>query len=97
MQVSRRQFLAAVAAGMVMTAEGLWMPGQKLISIPSRKIFLPAGKLAWMEDGVMYMYSGGRRGGRTEPTLIPKYFDVHVRGAEIVREALKRNSGRMAQ
>jgi len=86
-----------MAAGMVMTAEGLWMPGQKLISIPSRKIFLPAGKLAWMEDGVMYMYTGGLRGGKTEPTLIPKYFDVHVRGAEIVRDKLQRASGVMAQ
>lgn len=94
MQVSRRQFIAAMAAGMVMTAEGLWVPGQKLISIPSRKIFLPAGKLAWMEDGVMYMYTGGRG---VQPTLIPKYFDVHVRGAEIVRDKLMRGSGLMAQ
>jgi hypothetical protein len=31
---SRREFMAMMAAGAVMTAEGLWMPGQKLISIP---------------------------------------------------------------
>lgn len=32
--MNRREFFAAVAAGAVMTASGLWMPGQKLISIP---------------------------------------------------------------
>ncbi len=34
MNLSRRQFFAAIAAGWVVTAEGLWMPGTKLISIP---------------------------------------------------------------
>ena len=32
--MNRRQFIAAIAAGGVVTAEGLWMPGRKLISIP---------------------------------------------------------------
>jgi hypothetical protein len=32
--MNRRKFLAAMAAGAVVTAEGLWIPGQKLISIP---------------------------------------------------------------
>lgn len=32
--LSRRQFFAMLAAGWVVTAEGLWMPGTKLISIP---------------------------------------------------------------
>ncbi len=32
--MDRRAFLAAIAAGAVVTAEGLWLPGQKLISIP---------------------------------------------------------------
>lgn len=36
MDVSRRKFFAMMAAGAVVTAEGLWMPGQKLISIPRR-------------------------------------------------------------
>lgn len=78
MDISRRQFLiSAIAAGAVMTAEGLWVPGQKLISIPSRKMFLPAGHLAFIEGGVTKVL----RSGRT--ITIPDYFDVHVRGAEI--------------
>jgi hypothetical protein len=32
--MNRRELLCALAAGGVMTAAGLWMPGQKLISIP---------------------------------------------------------------
>lgn len=32
--VNRRQFLAMLGAGAVVTAAGLWMPGAKLISIP---------------------------------------------------------------
>ena len=32
--MDRRKFLAAMAAGAIVTAEGLWIPGQKLISIP---------------------------------------------------------------
>ena len=35
-KLSRRQFLSALAAGGVVTASGLWMPGEKLISIPKR-------------------------------------------------------------
>lgn len=35
--MDRRQFLAALAAGGVVTAAGLWMPGQKLISIPKKR------------------------------------------------------------
>jgi len=34
--MDRRKFLAAMAAGAVVTAEGLWIPGSKLISIPKR-------------------------------------------------------------
>ena len=34
--MNRRKFLAFLAAGGVVTAAGLWMPGQKLISIPKR-------------------------------------------------------------
>ena len=37
--MNRRKFLAFIAAGGVVTATGLWMPGQKLISIPSGKRF----------------------------------------------------------
>ena len=32
--MDRREFLAMMAAGGVVTAAGIWMPGQKLISIP---------------------------------------------------------------
>jgi hypothetical protein len=35
--MNRRKFLAFLAAGGVVTATGLWLPGQKLISIPSGK------------------------------------------------------------
>lgn len=77
MSLSRREFLAAIAAGAIVTAEGLWVPGQKLISIPSRKIFLPAGNLAFIEGGVTKVLRSGR------VLTIPDYFDVHVRGAEI--------------
>ena len=34
--MDRRKFLAAMAAGAVITAEGLWIPESKLISIPSK-------------------------------------------------------------
>ncbi len=96
MQVSRRRFLqVALAAGAVMTAEGLWMPGEKLISIPSKKIFIPDGRLAWVEDGSMWMFAGGRHGGKTE---IPTYFNVEVRGAEIDRKSFDfiRSHGELA-
>ena len=36
--MNRRKFLAFLAAGGVVTATGLWMPGQKLISIPKRPV-----------------------------------------------------------
>jgi len=87
---SRREFLAAMMAGGAVIAGELWIPGQKLISIPSRKIFIPDGRLAWVEDGVTYMYGGGRK------TEIPTYFDIAVRGAEITGKsllALRKNSG----
>lgn len=92
--------MAGLGAGMIMTAEGLWMPGEKLISIPSRKIFIPSGRLAWVEDGVTMMYSGGLGGGKSHLMQIPKYFDIEVRGAEISKDAakvIKRYSGVMSQ
>ena len=33
--MNKREFLAAFLAGAVVTAEGLWFPGTKLISIPA--------------------------------------------------------------
>ena len=38
MNMTRRQLFAAMAAGAVVTAEGLWFPGTKLISIPAAPI-----------------------------------------------------------
>jgi len=38
--VNRRKFLAFLAAGGVVTATGLWLPGQKLISIPKKPLFI---------------------------------------------------------
>lgn len=38
-KLTRRELFAAMAAGAVVTAAGLWMPGQKTISIPSGKVF----------------------------------------------------------
>ena len=34
--VSRRDFFAMIMAGGVVTATGIWMPGERLISIPAR-------------------------------------------------------------
>ena len=38
MNMTRRELFAAFAAGAVVTAEGLWFPGTKLISIPAAPI-----------------------------------------------------------
>jgi hypothetical protein len=46
--MDRRKFLAAMAAGAIVTAEGLWMPGQKLISIP-KKFGTPLN--VWLTQG----------------------------------------------
>ena len=37
--MNRRELLKMLAAGGVMTSAGLWMPGTKVISIPSGKVF----------------------------------------------------------
>ncbi len=37
--MNRRKFMAAIAAGAIITASGLWIPGQKLISIPKKQTF----------------------------------------------------------
>jgi hypothetical protein len=39
MTMTRRELLAGMLAGGVMTAAGLWVPGTKLISIPTGKVF----------------------------------------------------------
>lgn len=100
--LSRREFIAALMAGVVVTAEGLWMPGEKLISIPSRKFFIPEGTLAWLEDGVPMVRLSGKYlhmldsaddvittmaiDGKFKILKIPQYFDVDIRGFEVVRK-----------
>jgi hypothetical protein len=39
MKMTRRELLAGIMAGGVLTAAGLWVPGTKMISIPSGKVF----------------------------------------------------------
>ena len=43
--------MAMLAAGYVMTATGLYLPGEKLISIPSHKYFVREGALGWFKFG----------------------------------------------
>ena len=48
--MNRRQLLKALAAGGVLTASGLWMPGQKLISIPKAGTCRMTGQLSVFFD-----------------------------------------------
>ena len=75
--MNRRQFMAAMLAGGVLTASGLWMPGEKTISIPSHKYFVPKGALGWFNDGQAFIMRGGKG------VMVPEYFDVDIRGAEL--------------
>jgi hypothetical protein len=79
--MNRREFLKRLAAGGVVTAAGLWMPGEKLISIPSRKIFVPKSYLAWLEGPIACLY---RIGGEIQ-RIDTRHFDVPIVGAEFVR------------
>lgn len=78
--MNRREFVAMMLAGGVVTAAGIWMPGDKLISIPSRKIFIPEGTLAWLDAGEPRIYQNG------EIKVIPMHFDVDIRGFEVHRD-----------
>ncbi len=51
-KLSRRDLFKALAAGAVMTAGGLWLPGQKLISIPEMVSLTLADKIDIFETGV---------------------------------------------
>ena len=70
--------MAMLAAGYVMTATGLYLPGEKLISIPSHKYFVREGALGWFKDGVAFVRA--QEHGIIE---VPAYFDVDIRGAEL--------------
>lgn len=67
-------------AGGVMTAAGLWMPGEKLISIPSRKVFVPAASLAYLDGSIAHVYADGRW-----REIDTRHFDVPIVGAELQR------------
>lgn len=58
MELTRRQFLAAMMAGGIITADELWLPGRKLISIPKR----PLVSRAEIEllDKLRASYDGGQ-------------------------------------
>ena len=75
--MNRRQFVAAMLAGGVLTASGLWLPGEKMISIPSHTYFLPKGALAWFDGDTAYV----RRKGKN--IVVPEYFAADIRGAEL--------------
>ena len=78
--MNRREFVAMLMAGGVITAAGVWMPGEKVISIPSRKFFVPTGTLAWLDAGDPHIVLDGK------VLAIPKYFDVDIQGFEIVQD-----------
>lgn len=81
--MNRREFMAMLAAGGVMTAAGIWMPGEKVISIPSRKIFVPAGGLAWLEGEIACLYRDGEI-----QRVDTRKFDVAIAGAELMQDTL---------
>ena len=45
--MNRRELLKALSAGAVITTSGLWFPGQKLISIPKKRIIQATGIDQW--------------------------------------------------
>lgn len=53
--MNRRELLKAIAAGCMITASGLWIPGQKLISIPSPKRF---GQYQFLNSGGEFLFNG---------------------------------------
>jgi hypothetical protein len=57
MDMTRRQFLAFLTAGGIMTADELWLPGRKLISIPNRPIVTRAE--IELLDKLRASYDGG--------------------------------------
>ncbi len=48
--MNRRELLACLVAGGVITAAGLWMPGQRLISIPSDIVSGPFPKIEFRQS-----------------------------------------------
>ena len=87
--MNRREFFAAIAAGAVVTAEGLWLPGSKLISIPSGEIFIPEGTLAWMEGDLRMIYMQGAAKALAENV------DLQIIGGELRRVPFAQLIGRV--
>ncbi len=83
---NRREFMAVLMAGGVVTVAGLWLPGEKLISIPSHRYFVPAGQLAWMEGEQTVFYGGALRSGKSELIRLSPHFKDLVQGAQLVRQ-----------
>lgn len=51
--MNRRELLRCLAAGGVVTAEGLWWPGRKLISIPKATL-MASTVIMWADDVVSF-------------------------------------------
>lgn len=54
LDMNRRAFLAALSAGAVITASGLWIPGQKLISIPKKLVCSRYFGVSWHEHPISH-------------------------------------------
>jgi hypothetical protein len=87
MELSRRQFMIAMASAATAAAEEMWVPGKKLISIPSGKIFTgnkfkydQNGNIKWIgaEDGlatVVEFHDWLREQAMAKPTLAVTFQD----------------------
>ncbi len=58
-ELSRREIFKLLAAGAVMTAGGLWIPGRKLISIPRKVCNLMIGKAQTNIEELQLCMGGG--------------------------------------
>ena len=93
-KLSRRQFMAALLAGGVVTAEGLWMPGTKLISIPESTIVMPSERMV----RIMLLGSGKQPlpvGVNGKVVLLPygKPVEILQRYVDALQNALVRQIG----
>ncbi len=84
--LNRRELLFMMAAGVVMTAEGVWMPGRKLISIPKGHLIgLHNDYISLVDDYSARVLCSAIRGVK----------DVHIEGgiAKIVFPQITRGLG----